>query len=352
MIAGARGLVGQAALEYFGRLDDVSVIALSRGALNVGHLATPVRVDLTDRDGTMAALEPHRDATHLVYAAVYERPQLVDGWSEPEHLEVNATMFRNIVDALDSPRLQHVSLLQGSKAYGIHVNPVAPLPCKERAPRVEHANFYFEQEDFLKDRQATRNFTFSILRPQIVLGVASGGAMNIVASLGVYASIMKALGRPLDFPGAPNYFEQTTDANLLAEAIDWAMRTPACANQTFNINNGDILCFWDVWPRLAKFFGLPLGKPVPCNLAEQMPKHDQVWRDLAQLHGLPPDLSSRMESSWQFSDITWAYPEDAPRPIYVSTIKARKFGFRACLDSEDRLFDLLEEMQRRHLLPP
>ena len=89
-------------------------------------------------------------------------------------------MLRNLLDAIESPRLRHVTLLQGTKAYGAHLGMRMRLPAREREPRVEHPNFYFEQEDFLRDRQRGRDWSWTILRPQVVLGVAKKWAVSEV----------------------------------------------------------------------------------------------------------------------------------------------------------------------------
>ena len=93
------------------------------------------------------------DTTHLLYAALYEKPELVAGWRDPEQMAVNEAMLRNLMDALQAGAkgLRHVTILQGTKAYGGHVEP-APVPCKERWPRHQHDNFYWLQEDLLRQR--------------------------------------------------------------------------------------------------------------------------------------------------------------------------------------------------------
>ena len=47
-------------------------------------------------------------------------------WRDEHQMEVNLAVFCNLMNALGdaSAKLQHVSLLQGAKAYGGHVEPV------------------------------------------------------------------------------------------------------------------------------------------------------------------------------------------------------------------------------------
>src|SRR3712207_9594220 len=63
------------------------------------------------------------EVTHLVYTALYEKPGLVEGWRDPEQMRINRAMLRNLLGPLlaRSGALRHVSLLQGTKAYGIHI---------------------------------------------------------------------------------------------------------------------------------------------------------------------------------------------------------------------------------------
>ena len=351
--AGGGGLVGRAVGEHFEEREDIDLVGLSRRRPEFETRATFVSVDLRDPEACMRELAPHRDTTHLVYAAVYEKPDLIRGWRETEHVEVNAAMFRNLFEAVESPTLRHVTLLQGTKAYGAHVLGRLPrLPAREREGRVEHANFYFEQEDYLRERQPARDWSFSILRPQIVLGVAVGGSLNVVAAIGAYAAIQRELGQPFGHPGHENALTECTDARLLARAVEWTAATPDCDGHAFNITNGDVTVWSDLWPRLAEVLELPAGDPAPARLQDEMPKHAELWRRLAEREGLRcPDLDALIGLSWQFADATWASPVAPERPALVSTIKARQFGFDACIDTEDSLAELLLRMRQQRYLP-
>src|SRR3546814_7320255 len=62
-------------------------------------------------------------------------------------------MLRNIVEPVEmgSADLKHLTLLQGTKAYGSHIEPMR-IPAKERWPRHSHDNFYWAQEDWVAER--------------------------------------------------------------------------------------------------------------------------------------------------------------------------------------------------------
>ena len=94
-------------------------------------------------------------------------------------MQTNLTMIQNLFAPLarQSDTIRHVSLLQGTKAYGAHVRPMR-VPGKEREPRVEHDNFYWLQEDWLTAQQATAAWTYTIWRPPVILGHALGAVFS------------------------------------------------------------------------------------------------------------------------------------------------------------------------------
>jgi nucleoside-diphosphate-sugar epimerase len=157
LIAGASGLVGFAAVRHFAQLDDWEVAAISRRLPRSVERARLVSVDLFDRERCREIFGAMSDVTHLVYAALSEKPSLFEGWIDGEQMRVNLTMLENLFEPLEAAtkNLQHVTLLQGTKAYGAHVGPI-PIPARERAPRHPHENFYWLQEDYLRARARPR----------------------------------------------------------------------------------------------------------------------------------------------------------------------------------------------------
>ncbi len=91
-----------------------------------------------------------RGATHLIYAALYEAPSLVDGWRDAEQIETNDRMLRNLMGALEpaAPDLRHVALLQGTKAYGVHVRPLDGAGARGPLGNVRAAEFLLGAGEF------------------------------------------------------------------------------------------------------------------------------------------------------------------------------------------------------------
>ena len=235
LIAGASGLVGFAALKHFSGLPDWDVLALSRRRPPEVFNARFISADLTDERACAELAGQIRGLTHVVYAALYERAELIAGWRHEEQISVNDRMLRNLFEAVEraAPELKHITLLQGTKAYGVHVRPIA-LPARENRDEMrEQRNFYWLQEDFLKERQRNGGWRWTILRPQIIVGESFGSAMNLIPALGAYAALLKEDGLPLAYPGRAANLNEAVDADLLARAIAWAQRFSGRARRGF-----------------------------------------------------------------------------------------------------------------------
>jgi nucleoside-diphosphate-sugar epimerase len=350
LVLGARGLVGHAVLSALARRGGVDAIAVGRHEPEMPTGARFVAVDLADGAACRRAFQrpEFADVTHVVYAALHERPDLIAGWRDPEQIRINTGMLRNVLDHVQP--LEHLTLLQGTKAYGAHIAPMA-LPGKEHQPRHAGENFYWNQEDLVRERAANAPWTFTILRPQIVCGAAVGSPMNMVTAIGVYAAVCRALGEPLRFPGGGGFVTEATDADLLARAIVWAGETAACAGETLNVTNGDVLEWHALWPSIADVFRMAPGVPEPRQLARFMPDQAAVWQRIVAEHDLRPyTLAELVGSSWQFADAVFGYGGAAASTL-LSTIRIRRLGFTDCVDTEDMFRDQLRRLQAARILP-
>lgn len=353
LIAGGSGVVGAAAVAHFAALPDWEVISLSRRPSPLPEGVRHLALDLTDAAACRGAAANLDGVTHVLFAALYELPDLVAGWRDPQQMAVNEAMLRNLLDALQpvAKGLRHVTLMQGTKAYGGHVEP-APVPAKERWPRHAHANFYWLQEDLLRARQPHAAWTFTVLRPQLIFGFAIGSPMNIIPALGAYAAVQRELGQALCFPGGGRCINAASDSRLIARAAEWAGTNEIAANETYNVLNGDMLVWEDLWASVARRFGMAVGPAQPYSLTEGMPAQEAVWARIVAKHGLRPfTLEQLVGSSWQFTDRAFAHGQANPADSVLSGIKLRQHGFNDCLDTEDALHHWFERMQSQSLLP-
>ena len=355
LIAGASGVVGAAAVEEF-LAQGYEVVALSRrkpevaGGKPFQHLA----VDLQDAAASKAALSKLGDVTHVVYAALFEKPGLIAGWSEKDQMETNLAMLKNCLEPLlaASKSLQHFSLLQGTKAYGIHLHPM-PIPARENAARDSHANFYWLQEDYLKGVASKAGFQYSILRPQLIIGSAYGVAMNLAPIIGAYAAITREEGEPFGFPGGISYVWEAVDSRLLARVFTWAATSPAASGQHFNVTNGDVFEWRNLWPAMAQVLGAKIGPDKPRSMAEYLPAKSGVWDAIVKKNGLRPvKMSELVGESHHYADFCFAYGATTlPPPAFVSAIKLRQAGFTEVCDTQEMFCYWLQNFIDRGILP-
>lgn len=355
LIAGASGLVGTACVERY-LADGWKVVAASRRRPEVDTEALFEHrpIDLRDAQATQEAVADLAEVTHVVYCAVFEKPGLIAGWSEQDQMETNDAMLRHLIDPLVKvANLRHVTLLQGTKAYGIHQHPMR-VPARERFPRDDHANFYWLQEDYLKEKAVSDDFDFTIMRPQLVVGPNYGVVMNLPPVIGAYAAICKEEGRPFGFPGGISYVWEAVDTRLVANAIRWAGEAPQAAGQHFNLTNGEVFEWRDMWPRIAETLGVEVGPDEPLSLGEFLPSKAEVWEQIVAKHDLRPiKMEELLGESHYYADFCFAYgATEPPPPAFVSTVKIKQAGFTETFDSEDSMVHWLKVLQDRRVLPP
>jgi nucleoside-diphosphate-sugar epimerase len=343
LVIGAQGVIGRTLVDHLAA-HDWEVIGVSRRGAESGAKVRHLSVDLLDRDQARARLGDLRRVTHIFYAAFQDRPT----WAEL--VEPNLAMLVNAVDAVEpiAPGLRHISLMQGYKVYGAHLGPFK-TPARETDPPHMPPEFNFDQQAFLEARQAGRAWSWSAIRPSVVCGFALGIPMNLTMAIAVYASISAELGLPLRFPGKPGAYDtllEMTDAGLLARATEWAATDERCANQAFNINNGDLFRWSEMWPKLAGFFDLEVAPPLPMSLEIVMADKAPLWRSIIEKRGLAPHSYEEV-SSWRFADAVFSWNYD----FLADGSKARRLGFHEHVDTEAMFLRLLADLRRRKVIP-
>ncbi|TFW31494.1 SDR family oxidoreductase [Massilia horti] len=350
LVVGATGIGGRHVAQELLN-NDWTVYGLARHPqIDIGGLR-PVQADLLDPQDLAEALVDVTP-TH-VFITTWMRCD-----TEAENIRVNSAMVRNLLDALAPKQsVRHVALVTGLKHYLGPFESYASggmlpeTPLRESQPRLPIENFYYAQEDEVFRAAERDRFTWTIHRPHTIIGMAVGNAMNLGATLAVYASICKETGRPFQFPGSQAQWEglsDVTDARILAKQLVWAADTDAARNEAFNIVNGDVFRWRWLWREIADWFGVKAagfaGTIMPL---EQILANDrELWRDIAQRHQLvEPDLD-RLASPWH-TDL------DLGRPIEVSAnmARSRKLGFCGYQATDDSFFDLFAALRHVRLIP-
>lgn len=344
IVAGATGIVGRALLAHLSG-SGWSTIGVSRRPAAPGFGTQSIALDLSDRDQCDREIAKLGPVTHIFYSAYAVAASPV------EETALNLAMLVNLVTAAErsSPALQHVSIMQGSKWYGNHLGPYR-TPAREDDPRHAGPLFYYDQQDWLEQQQRRKRWTWSALRPHAIFGPADGGGMNHLMALAAYACVMRERGEPLCFPGteaAFNALTQFTDAQLLARATSWVATTPHCANQAYNITNGEPDRWRNVWPFIARYFGMKAGPVKTQCLAEFMPANGELWASLCHRHQLHQTALTGL-ADWAFAD--WSYRNGFDQ--ISSLLKIRSAGWSNCLGTEDMLGALFDGLVSARILPP
>ena len=282
-------------------------------------------------------------------------------------------MLQNFLDGLDktgaSKSLKRIILVTGAKQYGVHLGE-PKNPMVESDPWLRDSkwppNFYYHQQDILLEYcKKNPDVSWVVTYPNDVIGYVKGNFMNLGTSVALYAAVSKEMGEDLVWPGSEKFysrFDCFTDARLHAQFCTWAALEPKAANQAFNIVNGDVETWENLWPQLAKRFGLKVKEdqflqPAPdedvMELAEEPPistfakesgmigKTEQnkveqrinlvnwsqrkdvkaAWDRLAEREGLEKEAFEK--ATWSFLGFVLGRNFD----LVISMSKARKFGW-------------------------
>ncbi|MDQ8738878.1 SDR family oxidoreductase [Paenibacillus sp. LHD-38] len=346
LVVGANGVIGRNLIEYLEQLPDWDIIGVSRrgGDSSSSGRTRYVAVDLLNERDTREKLGTLTEVTHIFYAAYQDRPT----WAEL--VPPNLAMLVNVVNAIEpiSSDLQHISLMQGYKVYGAHLGPFK-TPARETDAYHMPPEFNVDQQQFLEQRQPGSSWTWSALRPSVVCGFALGNPMNLAMVIAIYASISKELGLPLRFPGKPGAYNsllEMTDAGLLAKATVWAATDERCANQAFNITNGDLFRWNELWPKIAASFDLETAPPLQMSLDVVMADKEELWKTMVKKHGLVNNAYKDV-SSWGFGDFVFSWDYD----FFADGTKARRFGFHEFMDTEAMFLNIFEDLRQRKVIP-
>ena len=345
IVAGATGVTGRYLMRHLIDSGQWNVVGLSRRKPDLSGDFQHIAVDLLDAQDCRAKLASLRDVTHVFHAAYADK-------SAPDELaEVNLRMLRNLVESVTrvAPSLEHVHLVEGTKWYGSHLG-AFKTPAKESDPRlVPEPFFYYAQQDWLEAARKDKQWTWSAIRPHTICGFSVGSPMNLTTVIAVYASICKELGLPLTHPGKPaNYhiLYQATDAGLLARAIEWMATSEQCQDQAFNVTNGDLFRWEDLWPRIAEFFELDLGFPRHFSLQAFMSDKAPVWERIVKKAGLRPFRFEEL-AAWKFGDFVFSAEWD----VISDCGKARRAGFCETVDSEEMFLGLFSRFRQERIIP-
>jgi nucleoside-diphosphate-sugar epimerase len=341
LVAGASGIIGNAVTEALAGMPDWRVRVVRRSHVPV---LEALDCDLIDADAVARALRGAGDTTHLFFAAYRPDP------NPQESAEINTRMLRNVLDGLRAAgaTVPRVVYFQGVKVYGAHLG-ASMAPFYEDDPRHLPVNFYFAQEDLLRERGRQGELEWSILRPDAVIGDVAGNLMNIALVLGTFAALSRQAGIPLRFPGSYKTYREVlsemSDARWLARASVWAALAPSAKNEAFNIV-GEPFRWERMWHKLGAALGMEVAEPQPFSMALHMPHRAADWQHMVAAHQLQPIPYNELVH-WGFGDAVL----NMDRDMVSDMGKIRRAGFVEPVHTEDALIQAIRRLQDNRYIP-
>jgi nucleoside-diphosphate-sugar epimerase len=403
IVTGATGILGREIVAELSKAPEKwkTIHALSRSkkedfASNVVH----DHIDLSASADEMAQQLSHVSGEYVFFAAYLQKD------TEQENWDVNGAMLSNFLQALTkngtTKTLEKIVLITGAKQYGVHLGQ-AKNPMEESDPWLRDSkwppNFYYKQQDVLHEfcREHT-HVDWVVTYPNDVIGFARGNFMNLALSIGLYAAVSAEMQRSgaeeadgLVFPGSESFytkFDCFTSSQLQAQFCCWAALEPKASNEAFNVVNGDVESWQNLWPRVAARFGSKVkadqfvgaskvGKVT--ELAEKPPltelaakiglegtdameqskiearidlskwaeredvKH--AWDTLAKREGLVQEAFG--QATWDFLNFTLGRSYD----LVISMSKARRLGWTGYQDTWSALDGVFEKLEQEKILP-
>ncbi|KAK4199858.1 hypothetical protein QBC40DRAFT_281263 [Triangularia verruculosa] len=346
------------------------------------HSAEQMAKDLQDVSGE-----------HVFFAAYMQKD------TEEENWQVNGDMLQNFLQALTitgaAKNIKRILLVTGCKQYGVHLgrakNPMLESDAWLTDQSVYPPNFYYRQQNILHDFcKENSHIGWNVTYPNDVIGFANGNFMNLASGLGIYAAVTKELAKKLAFPGLERFysgFDCYTSSKLHAEFCEWVVLEEKAKNQAFNVINGDVQTWEDMWPRLARRFGMEIDPaqfttdegeladkvemnevpPIKAREKElglegrvkknvlsqrvslvKWAKQDEVkkaWERLAEREGLQKDALEK--GTWAFVDFELGRDFD----LVISMSKAREFGWTGYHDTWKAFSDVFGQLEAAKVLP-
>ncbi|KAM0329260.1 hypothetical protein ACHAQA_004564 [Verticillium albo-atrum] len=396
IVTGATGILGREIVDRLGQNPEhwQKVYALSRSKKDTFPSNTQhSSIDLTGSASDMAKSLDGISAEYVFFAAYLQKDTEKESW------DVNGDMLQSFLTALEksgaAKNIKRIVLVTGAKQYGVHLgqpkNPMLESDPWLRDEKLFPPNFYYRQQDILKEfcEKSEGRISWTVTYPNDVIGVAKGNFMNLATALGLYAAVNKELGKDLAFPGSEKFymrFDCFTEAKLHAEFCEWAALEPKAANEAFNMVNGDVESWQNMWPLLAQRFGtkvkedqfvgdgddagsIQLSDPSPLSVFEnksglkgkigrsnlehridlvkwsQREDVKNAWEKLAEREGLEKEAFEN--ATWKFLGFVLGRAFD----LVVSMSKAREIGWTGYKDTWKAFSDVFDRLEAGKVLP-
>ncbi|MEJ7559188.1 MAG: SDR family oxidoreductase [Pedobacter sp.] len=345
LIVGGNGIIGRNMAKYLqaGEIWD-EVIITSYRAPDFETTAGFVRMDLTDAQAVENAVAL-ANVSHVFYAAYMEKKALA------EQTSANLSLLENLVNGLEkvAPNFKHLTFIQGGKAYGAHLGKYK-TPALETDSRHFPPNFYYSQQDYLVKQSAGKAWSWTAVRPDIIVGFATGNPMNMANLIAVYATLCRELDVPFRFPGSDAAYKvlvNVTDSEILAKSMEYVALHEECYGEIYNVTNGDIFRWEQIWPKIAEYFGVSMDSPITFPLADYMADKEEVWTGIVSKYNLTSHTIKEL-ANWPFGDFIFNVEADA----FFDVNKLRRAGFHEMqVESFESFKKTFDELRADHIIP-
>lgn len=300
IVWGANGVSGTAALRALVEQPSSvvgTIIAVSRRPPQIDLKDDRIKfvsVDILNASATEIAgkLKQHGgDKINIALHYTY-----IEKANNDELIQVNHTLLERALDATHlaaRDNLQHFHLQTGYKWYALHLGNkelASPVPYQEDTERVKASepNFYYDEVDLLIAHAEKNGYAWSETRPNTIIGAAKGNFMNQAVSTSIYIALEQAKGNTeIQFPGNSLTWDQilvsqstaVNNARFQVFLTDPKNATK-CANQSFNIEDGDKRKLGQIWQDLGKELGVKILPPTDAGKANYNDKPPKLGHSL------------------------------------------------------------------------
>jgi hypothetical protein len=175
--------------------------------------------------------------------------------------------------------------------------------------------------------------------------------MNLGTSIAVYAAVQRELNERFDFPGpegAWNARVDITDLDLLSRfTLTAIFEERARHNESFNVVNGEMFRWSDMWPVLGEYFGFSKDN-IGINtrdIEKEMSSKEDIWNQIVQKYNLEKNDLKQIGTWWFVkSELgrTW--------DVHSSMSKSRYF-FTEIKNSKETFLELFQNLEKSNIIP-
>jgi hypothetical protein len=117
-------------------------------------------------------------------------------------------------------------------------------------------------------------------------------------------------------------------------------------NEIFNVSNGDVYRWRQLWNELAEFYDLTIAEPLAMSTVSEMSEKAPLWDSMVVRYGLHATPYDQI-ANWAFVDWMLNFGEET----ILSTIKIRQAGFADCIDTHQSFRRQLTRLRELRIIP-